>query len=171
MWQEIVNLFTTTSWIIWVLIAVGLVLCIVEGIVPGFGVFGVIGIMCEIGAVVCQAIFTNSVPQVLLLILFNALTTIIIFLIFVFSAKHGLIGRTALVENKSSVPYNYGVDKKFTKLIGKRGTTVSVCRPVGKVKIDGRILEAISVGTMIEKNVQVKVVKIKDNTIYINKCE
>ena len=171
MWQEIVNLFTTTSWIIWVLIGVGFVLCIVEGIVPGFGVFGIMGIMCEIGAVVCQAVFTNSVPQVLLLILFNALATIFIFLIFVFSAKHGLIGKTPIVENKPAVPYNYGVDKKFTKLIGKRGVTVSACRPVGKVKLEGRVMEAISVGALIEKGSQVRVVKIKDNTIYIDKCD
>ena len=169
MWQEVINLFTTTSWIVWVLISVGFVLCIVEGIVPGFGVFGIVGIMCEVAAVVCQVIFTNSVPQVLLLILFAALATVLIFLIFVFSAKHGIMGKTALVENKPAVPYNYGVDKRFTKLIGKRGVTVSDCRPVGKVKLEGRIMEAISVGSMIEKGSQIRVVKIKDNTIYIDK--
>ena len=169
MWQEVINLFTTTSWIVWVLISVGFVLCIVEGIVPGFGVFGIVGIMCEVAAVICQVIFTNSVPQVLLLILFAALATVLIFLIFVFSAKHGIMGKTALVENKPAVPYNYGVDKRFTKLIGKRGVTVSDCRPVGKVKLEGRIMEAISVGSMIEKGSQIRVVKIKDNTIYIDK--
>ena len=47
--------------------------------------------------------------------------------------------------------------------------TVSDCRPVGKVKLEGRIMEAISVGSMIEKGSQIRVVKIKDNTIYIDK--
>ena len=99
------------------------------------------------------------------------LATVLLFLIFVFSAKHGILGSTPLVENKPAVPYDYGVDKNFIKLIGKRGVVVDECRPVGKIKIEGRVMDALSTGNIIEKDSVVRVVKIKDNILYIEKFE
>ena len=171
MWEEIGKLFTQMSWIVIVLLVVGIVFCIIEGIIPGFGFFGIFGIICEVAGVIVHAIFSASVIQVLFLVLIMAVATTLLFLIFVFSAKHGILGSTPLIENKPSVPYNYGVDKNLIKLIGKRGVVIEECHPVGKIKIEGRLMEALSAKGVIEPSSTVRVIKIKDNNLYIEKLE
>ncbi len=170
-WEEFTKIFTEMNWVVIVLLVMGIIFCIVEGIVPGFGIFGILGIICEIAGIVFHAVFSTSPWQVFFLILIMTFATVLLFLIFVFSAKHGLLGSTPLVENKPAVPYDYGVDKNFIKLIGKRGVVVDECRPVGKIKIEGRVMEALSTGNIIEKDSVVRVVKIKDNILYIEKFE
>ena len=169
--EEFVKLFTQMSWITIVLLVAGIIFCIIEGVIPGFGFWGITGILCEVAGIVVHAIFTQSPWQIFFLILLMALATVLLFLIFVFSAKHGILASTPLVENKPSVPYNYGVDKNLMKLIGKHGVVVDECRPVGKIKIEGRIMEALSTGRIIEKDKTVRVVKIRDNTLYIEEMK
>lgn len=170
-WEEFVKIFTEMSWMVGVLLILGIVLCIIEGVVPGFGFFGITGIISEIAAVVIHAIVTSSPWQVFFLVLIVAVVFVVIVLIFVISAKHGLLAKTPLFENKPSVPYNYGVDKNFVKLIGKKGVVVEKCHPIGKIKIEGRIMEALSTQEVIEKGSTIRIVKIKDNTLYIEKFE
>ena len=159
-WEEFTKIFTEMNWVVIVLLVAGIVFCIIEGIVPGFGIWGIIGILCEIAGIVMHAIYSASPWQVFFLILIMTLATVLLFLIFVFSAKHGILGSTPLVENKPAVPYDYGVDKNFIKLIGKRG-----------VVVEGRVMDALSTGNIIEKDSVVRVVKIKDNILYIEKFE
>ena len=169
--EEFTKIFTEMYWVVIVLLVLGIVFCIIEGIVPGFGIFGILGIVCEVAGIIVHAVLSGSPWQVFFLVLIMTFATVLLFLIFVFSAKHGVLGSTPLVENKPAVPYDYGVDKHFVKLIGKRGVVVDECRPVGKIKIEGRIMDALSTGNIIEKNSVVRVVKIKDNILYVEKFE
>src|SRR5699024_6107298 len=99
-WEEFTKIFTEMNWIVIVLLVVGIVFCIIEGIVPGFGIFGILGILCEIAGIVLHAVISSSPWQVFFLILIMVVATVLLFLIFVFSAKHGILGSTPLVENK-----------------------------------------------------------------------
>ena len=56
-WEEFTKIFTEMNWVVIVLLVAGIVFCIIEGIVPGFGIWGIIGILCEIAGIVMHAIY------------------------------------------------------------------------------------------------------------------
>lgn len=172
-WEQFVGIFTGEfAWITITLMVLGMALCIIEAVVPGFGVFGISGIVCEVAAVVVHIIVCKGTPfQIFILILILVLVTLLIFLLFVRSAKFGMLGKTALVENKTAIPTNYGEDseEELKKLIGKEGITITECRPVGKMRINDKIYEVSAKDVLISKGDVVKVVAVEGSNIYISK--
>lgn len=168
---EFINLFTQMHWVVVLLLGLGLVLCIVETAIPGFGIFGVLGILCAIAGVVTHAVLSGSAIQVLFLVLIIFLVIGLLFLIFIHSAKHGLLAKSAIVENKPSIPNDYRekTENQLKPLVGLEGLTLTECRPVGKVRIGQKTYEAQSKGSIIQKGEVVRVVSIEDARIMIDK--
>lgn len=169
--KDFTSIFTQMNWIVILLLSLGFLLCLIEAIVPGFGFFGITGIICEIAGVVVHAVISESFLQALLLVAVVVLITGLVFLIFLRSAKHGLLAKSAIVENKSTLPNDYKekVDQELSKLIGLEGLALTDCRPVGKVRIGTSNYEAQAVGDMIMKDSVIKVVAIEDAYIMIDK--
>lgn len=171
LWTEFTALFTQMHWAVILLLSLGLVFCIIEAIIPGFGFFGVMGILCEIAGVVVHAVLSGSALQVFLLTLIVVLVIVLVFLLFIRSAKHGLLAKTAIVENKTALPSDFRekAEEELKTLIGKEGLTITECRPVGKIRIGQETYEAQSVGAVIQKGDVIKVVAIEDARIMIDK--
>ena len=169
--EEFVNLFTQMHWAVILLLCVGIVFCIIEAAIPGFGVFGVLGIASEIAGVVVHAVVAGSALQVFFLIIIIFVFVTIMFMLFIRSAKCGLLAKTALVENKSSIPKDYKekAESELKPLIGQEGLTLTACRPVGKIRIGQNTYEAQSVNSIIPKGEVVTVVAIEDARIIIDK--
>lgn len=170
-WTEFCNLFTEMSWIVILLLCLGVILCIIEAVIPGFGFFGIAGILCEIGGIVVHAVVSGSAIQVFCLILIIVLITLLLFLIFVNSAKHGMLAKSAIVETKTSLPKDYRekAENQLKTLIGKEGITLTECRPVGKIKIGQDTYEAQSIGSVIGKGEVIHIKAIEDARIMIDK--
>mgnify|MGYP001625142390 CR=1 FL=1 len=172
-WNEFVSIFTGEfAWLTILFMVVGMILCIIEAIIPGFGIFGIGGILCEVAAVIVNATLCNGSPlQVLILILILTLVTLLIFLLFVRSARFGILGKTAIVENKTTIPKDYGEQdsQKLKDLIGKEGILITECHPIGTVRIGEEVYEVSSKGPIIPKGDVVKVVAVEDNIIYVSK--
>ena len=169
-WEELVKLTTQTSWIVIILLIVGIISCFVEAIVPGFGFFGIFGILCEIGGIVLHAIFSGSIIQVFIIVVILALVFTLLFLIFIRSAKYGLLGKSALIENKTAIPTDYSEIGKneHADLIGKQGTLITECKPIGKMKIEDKVFDVLS-NEIIGSGSEVVVTSIENNVIYITK--
>lgn len=169
-WTELANLFTQMHWIVILLLCLGVICCIIEAVIPGFGFFGISGILCEIAGIVVHAIISGSPVQVFFLILIIVLITLIIFLLFVNSAKRGILAKSAIVENKTALPKDYKekTESKLKALIGKEGLALTECRPVGKIRIGQDTYEAQAVGKVIQKGEVIKVVSIEDARIMID---
>ena len=80
--MEFAEFFTQMHWSVIVLLATALIFLIVELIVPGFGVWGISGIVCGIAAVVCEAIFTKSLFDVFFMIFLVLVVFTIMFALF-----------------------------------------------------------------------------------------
>ncbi|MBE7082466.1 MAG: hypothetical protein E7378_02145 [Clostridiales bacterium] len=171
LWTDFCNLFTQMHWIVVVLLVLGFILCIIEAVVPGFGIFGILGILCEVGAIVVHAVFSGSVAQVFFLVLIVALVILLLFLIFVRSAKYGLLAKSAIAENKTALPKDFKdkAEKELSALVGKEGLAITECRPVGKIRIEQETYEAQSIGTVIKKGEVIRVVSIEDARIMIDR--
>ncbi len=58
-------------------------------------------------------------------------------------------------------------DAEESKLLGRRGATVTTLRPSGEAEIDGHRIDVISQGGFIEKGVVVEVVEVDSNRIVV----
>ena len=146
-------------------------MCIIEGFVPGFGVFGILGMLMEIAGVVTYAILNNDALQIFILLMLVVLLFLILFFVFVRSAKYGLLAKTPFVENETAVSTDYAEKEKqaLELLVGKSGKALTDCRPVGSAKIGEDIFEVRARGKIIHKGENVEVIEISDNNIIVDK--
>lgn len=165
--MEFAQFFTQMHWAVIMLLVLALVLLIVEAIIPGFGICGISGIAAGVAAVICEAIFTRSLFDVFFLIFIILLVFTILFVVFSHSFSKGLLKKTPLVENGTAIPKDYGKHKKLETLVGKEGEVVSICKPVGKAKIEGKTYTVCSTRGTIYPGDKIRVVEIKDNTVKV----
>lgn len=169
MWQQFVGLFSDYGLIAMIVMIFGLLMCMIEVIIPGFGVFGILGTLFTSGGAVARIIMGATGLQILsMLILIVAVVVVSVVLVTIF-AKAGILSKSALVQDKTVVPVDYEKPtKEQRKLIGKVGFAYTVFKPSGKMQLDGKIYDAIS-NEYIEKGEKIKVVEIKNNSIVVKK--
>ena len=170
MWQEFLNLFNGYGLIAMIIMLFGLLLCMVEIIVPGFGVFGILGTIFTLGGMVVRIVLGASWVQFACMVLLEIAVMIVTILLVVLFAKIGVLGKTQVVQNKTAVPVNYEMPtREQKKLIGKVGFAETVFKTSGKFKLNDVVYDAVSNGEYIEKGSKVKVIEIKNNTIIVKK--
>lgn len=168
--MEFVEIFTQMSWIAALLLIVGAVFMLIEVFIPGFGFFGITGILSLIAGIVVRICQGLNLTQSIALVLISLVFFVIVSMIMIGSAKYGLLGRTGLFERKSSISEDYNlVSKQYRKLVGKSGKAITKIDLAGKAKINGKIYDVMSINSYIEVGQHVKVVEIKDNTIMVRK--
>lgn len=168
--MELTSIFTEMSWISGGLLCLGLLFVIVEVFLPGFGFFGVTGLVSLLAGIIVRIVEGLSFEQSLALILMVLGVIAIGSMLLIFSARYGMLGRAGLVETKPSLSKNYNKpDKEYRKLVGKSGKAISNLNLGGQAKIKGKIYNVQSISSYIPMGSHVKVVSIEDNTIMVRK--
>lgn len=150
------------------LYVIGLVLLTIEGVVPGFGIPGIAGIVCVIISV---AMITSSVYEALLLIIATvALFVLVIVLMYKlgYGSKYAkfLILNTELKQEEG-----YTSSTKDISYIGRIGIADTPLRPAGVIVIDGKRLSAQSQGDFIIKGAKVIVTEVDSMKIIVKQFE
>jgi len=166
--NEFVTLFTDMNTLSAVLLIVGLILCIVEICVPGFGVFGIAGATSIVAGVIALLAYGASATQFFIMLFISLVVLGILFIIAVHSAKKGLLSKTPLVTSSAAVSEDYGSpEKNFGKLLGKEGILMCDCKPVGRAKIDDEEYEVTSKHEFLLKGTHVKVIEVEGQKIVV----
>ncbi len=161
---------------------IGIILIAVEFfIIPGFGVFGVAGIVLTLGGLVLgmlpnQAFDFELVPSSQL---FGALLTVILSalvgvgMVFWLTPKVNEWGAfkhltlaTTQDRSKGYTSSTYSED-----MVGKIGKVHSRLRPSGKVEIAGEIYDAYSRGEFLEQGESIEVISTEGTSLRVKKTE
>ena len=167
-----------------ILFVVGLILIGLEiFVVPGFGITGISGIFLVVSGLILSLL--NNVnfdfkpihpadSSKAILTVIGGLTLgfgLIIYLSNKIGSK-GLFKKLALettLENKEGY---IGVPTEGVNIVGKKGIAYTVLRPSGKVKVDEKVYDAVSVnGVFIEKGTQIIVVRYETGQVYVESAE
>ncbi len=135
------------------LVVIGFLFIVIEAFIPGFGVFGFLGIISTFVGLVLGVMYVENFWIVIVI-------TIIAFGVFI---KFFKFPKTLVLEDKSEKENE--ADMEY--LVGKEGVVVSVLKPVGKCLIDENYFECYSVQGIINKDKKVVVKEIKDNKIMV----
>ena len=141
-----------------VLVVIGMILIVVEMIVPGFGAAGVSGGIALIaGLAIGSSSLTGAMFSLLIIV---ALLAIIATLIFK-SALKGKLSRSPVVLNTAiEAGSTERSSEEMHRLIGKTGKTVTALRPSGIALIDGKRVDVSSEAEFIDKDREIEVVSI-----------
>lgn len=150
-----------TILIILALIVLGIVLLLLEfAVIPGFTIFGVGG-MVLLGYSVYLAFVHYGTWAGIITLLF--LITIIPVLFFKFLKSKA--GRKMQLDTVIDSQVKTVEADKFQ--VGDRGTAVGRLAPMGKIEVNGMVVEGKSAGGFVDEGSTVEVVKIDGNHIIV----
>jgi membrane-bound serine protease (ClpP class) len=171
-WWEIALFFVGVA-----LLAVELLL------IPGFGVAGVAGLFCCVVALLAMLIpnAPTELPwpetegawdmfktgAIWMMVAFVAATVASMFLAR-YLPKVPIAGRLVLVAPEAPHTPPTTADAPILNVVaGQVGKVTQTCRPVGKVRIDGRLVDAIADGAFIEAGAEIIVLRNEGNRVVI----
>ena len=146
-------------WII-IIAMLGLLLLFVEILMPGFGLFGILGTISLLGTLI--AVFKLYGFTVFLVMLFAVV--VIFFGMIVFAKKSGLYNKVVLRDRQEAKGFD---EAPLQGLLGKTGVTCTELKPFGTAEIDGKMVDVCSLGDFIDRDVNVQVVQITGKTVTV----
>ncbi len=153
-----------TFWPVFFLI-VGTVMFAIELYVPGFGFFGISGIVCYVIAIIMTARTVEEffAMLVILLAVLAVLTTVVLVLFSKGKVPRSIVLQDSISEKATGVQ----AENDITLFVGMRGKAVSALRPSGICDINGVRLDVITEGEYIEINTPVIVTKVEEGRLIV----
>ncbi|WJQ83647.1 NfeD family protein [Brevibacillus brevis] len=155
------------NWLHIGLFVVGILLMLLEIFLPG-GIVGAIGFLSIVTGLVMAAYDTK---QGLASLGVAALVTVIVaFMLVKKYGVKGLFNRFVLGETQSNEE-GYVAPRDQRELEGKSGIALTPLRPAGVVKVEGKRVDAVSVGGFIEAGTAITVVQVEGTRIVVAELE
>lgn len=146
----------------------GIVLFVIEMIVPGFGIFGVSSIICfTIGG---YYIMGGGIAAISVLAVIYLAFVIIVSFLCLYLPKESKWNPFVLWDKQQNSKGYIG-SQDLTMLLGKTGIAFTVLRPAGTVVIDGKRFDVSSLGDYIDKDTAVKIIKVEGSKIFVEKVK
>ena len=143
------------------LILLGLVLLLIEfAVIPGVTIAGIGGFLLLIASVYIAFTELGKTAGFITLIVVMILAPAMVYYFFKSRTGKKMIleknidGKVELINNKKIV-------------VGDNGKTIGRLAPMGKVRVNGEVVEAQSTGAFIDHNTEIKVLKIVSNKIIV----
>lgn len=153
-----------TGWLEMALFFSGMLLLGIEALVPGFGIFGVSGILCMLASLFF--VLGGDAPAVKWLAFSVGLALALFLLILRYLPSSSLWGRFVLkdVEGRKE---GFRSGANHQELLGKTGVVVTKLRPAGVIVLDESKYDVVSEGEFVEVGTAVLVVKVEGARIVV----
>lgn len=147
------------------LLIVGIILMVIELVVPGFGIFGIVGMIFLTGG--GYFLMGGGMPALLIILGFYLLVAVVLAILFLYLPRESKWNPFVLWDKqKNSDGYTGG--QNLTALLGRKGTALTVLRPAGTVLVEEQRLDVISLGDYIPKGASVRIVKVEGSKIFVD---
>lgn len=147
-----------------ILLLIGILLLFIELFIPGFGFFGITGIIAMLASAILTVIY---IPYGAIVVISELIIIFIIgYLLVEYVRRNGFYGKIVL---KDTLNEDFNDTELLNTYIGKEGVAKTPLRPCGNVIIEGKKLEAYSDGDYINSNDKIKAVRVFENKLYVKK--
>lgn len=162
-------LFETIHTITIVLFAAGILLLTIEMFLPGFGIFGGLGLIALVLCIVFQA--TSLTEALIMIVIIGAIIALFLLLI-LRSFKKGRIYKSSIVlKNSADRNEGYVSNADYSRLLGKRGKSVTVLRPAGIAEFDCEKVDVVTDGEFLPKGADVEVIEAAGRRIVVREVK
>ncbi|RQW07242.1 MAG: hypothetical protein EH225_02260 [Calditrichaeota bacterium] len=154
------------SFFIILILCIGFLLLMVEVfIVPGFTVFGILGIVTLLFGIIAAFIY-HSLSFALTVLCFSLVFASVITIWFF---KKGIDRGISLSDRESNKNGFRSYHQEYQHFINKTGEAHTSLRPAGMVIIDNEKLSAVSQGDFIEAGEKIRVLKVEGSKLVVTK--
>ena len=130
-----------------VLLVVGLVFLVIEAFVPGFGIFGALGIASLVLTIFLTA---KTLMEGIIMFLILFVVSVILLLIAIRVATKGKLSKKLINRDTSSEKEGYLGMQDERASVGLIGKAFTILRPAGKGIFNGEVLDIVTKGEFIE---------------------
>lgn len=156
------------SWLaVLLLMLLGFILLLIElFVIPGFGLCGISG-LASLGYACYLAFEKFESPWPGWGALLGTIAILIVFIVFLPRTRAcKRLRLNAKQESQEGFQVHFPA---LEELVGKSGDTLTMLRPAGAAKIEGKRVDVVTEGTFLPKNTRVKVVRVKGNRVVVRK--
>ena len=154
------------SWLEVLLFIVGMGLLILEVFVPGFGLFGIAGILSILASFYFVLGGNASALNWLAISIVAALT---LFALLIKYLPSNPAWNLFVLKDKQENSEGYSVTPDLTQYAGKSGLAVTTLRPAGIALIDGIRIDVVTFGDYIDAGTNIVVDKVEGSKIFVKK--
>lgn len=144
----------------------GVALLVLEIFIPGFGISGILGMICLIASFFL--VLGGGAEAIRWLLLSLGLAILGVYFLSKYIPNTGLYNRIILKEG-SAKTHDIPEETVYHELLGQVGITATQMRPAGKVKISGKQYDALTLGEFLDVGTTVVVTKVQGSQIYVAK--
>ena len=154
--------FPEITWLPVVLFVVGVILMAIEMVVPGFGVFGISGLILLCLSVILTA---QTFWQALILIAIIACVLGVLFAVLVLLVSTGNMPKGLVLRASARRELGYSsAPERLYQYLGKSGTA-------GSIDCDGTRLDVVTRGEFIDKGASVVVIEVVGNRVVVKAAD
>lgn len=166
------RLFSEMSpWVI-ALFIVGIVFCMIELLIPGFGFFGISGLSMIVIAIVLRMIMGGDALMLLYMLLLAAVLFALLFWLLGSFIRKRQADPKSLFYVKPAVSETITAGTRdYTDLVGKKGVATTILRPIGRAEIDGKPIDVVSRDGFMDAGTAVVVVSVEGQTVTVVKAD
>ncbi|WP_407867937.1 NfeD family protein [Paenibacillus sp. P36] len=147
---------------------IGLVLLILELVVPSFGILSVLGAICLFGGV----LLASSNPMDAAVMLGIALLVAIVVIAFAIKTfKHRGVWNRFILKEQLTTDKGFTSSPDRTHLIGLTGQAVTPLRPAGTAIIHGERVDVVTDGSFISNAKEIIVVEVEGARVVVREIE
>ncbi|MGD7044021.1 NfeD family protein [Jeotgalibacillus proteolyticus] len=151
-----------------ILFLIGVALIIAEFFVPG-GILGILGLTAIVASILLSGDSVVYMGIALSIALLVAVIGMVVMVKFLGKNLHVL--KRIILSDSTNTESGYVSNVNRLELIGKTGVTRTPLRPSGTIVIDDERIDAVTEGGYIDKEKQVKVVKVEGSRIVVREAE
>lgn len=145
---------------------VGLALLVAEVVLVSFGTLLILAGVALIGAVFMA--FAESFAFGVTMVVAESVAAPVVFTLALKLLPNTRLGKAILLEGpKPAEVSGAGEDPALRALLDQQGVTVSPLRPAGYARVDGRRVDVITRGEMLDEGVAVKVIQVQGNRVVV----
>ncbi|MFR6644109.1 MAG: NfeD family protein, partial [Megasphaera sp.] len=131
---------------------------------PGIGIFGLAGVVLLFGSLFFMLGATYESVYIL------AGGTVLAIVVFYFLGRHlpksSLFDKLTL-KNRSTKEKGYTSQEDYSRYLYERGTTITILRPSGTIRIGKERVDAVANGSFIDRDVTVRVISVEGGRIVV----
>lgn len=162
-------LFETINTVSVILFAAGVALLLIEMFLPGFGVFGGLGLVALVLCIVFQA---TSVAEALIMVLAIGAIVALLLLVVARSFRKGRLYKSSIVlKETEDSKEGYISNEDYSRLKGKTGKSVTVLRPSGLAEFGGEKADVVTEGEFLPKGADIEVVEVAGRRIVVRRAQ
>jgi membrane-bound serine protease (ClpP class) len=151
-------------WLEVILFLSGIILVAVEIFVPGFGLFGIGGIICIL---LSFFLVLGGNAVALNLLVLSLIVAIIVFIVLLKFLPSSMLWSKLVLKESETKKAGFSSSQDYSSYLGKEGVVVRHLRPSGMVVIEGVQIDVVSEGQYVEPGVKVKVIQVSGSRIVV----